>query len=191
MAIQVEAYDSTNLDAPSFVKEISVRAPDGTHLSIHPTKNWLHTNNIYYKAFNASDFKSKNILGGTYYVTVTPFVGTAITETDSLYATFLPVATITSPGDTETNVAATPTFYWTAVPGATHYRLRLWNNTRDEPVYWYYNKVLTTDFNSVAMPPGALKPGCEYELRIEARSGSQDLDLRSQSDSVTFTTGNW
>jgi hypothetical protein len=56
-------------------------------------------------------------------------------------------------------------------------------------VYWYYNKGLTTDFNRVTMPPGALKPNCEYKLRIEARSGSQDLDLRSMSDWVYFKTG--
>ena len=190
MGINVEVYDSTYLDPPSLVKQISVKAPDGSVLSIHPTNNWLHTNGVYYKGFYASDFKYGKIPGGTYHVTVTPFSGSAITESDSVIATFLPVASINSPVNDET-VGATPTFRWTAVSGATHYRLRLWNNTRNEPVFWYYNRILTTDFNTVTMPPGALKPNCTYQLRIEARSGSQDLDLRSQSDWVTFKTGSW
>jgi hypothetical protein len=163
-------------------------APDGSVLSIHPTNNWLQTNSVYYRGFYASDFKYGKIPGGTYYVTVTPFSGIAITESDSATAFFLPVATITSPGNDDT-VSATPTFTWTPVSGATHYRLRLWNITRDEPVYWYYNKGMTIDFNRVTMPPGALKPNCEYKLRIEARSGSQDLDMRSMSDWVYFKTG--
>lgn len=191
MCIQVEVYDSTNASPPSIVQTIRVTAPDGSVLNIHPTKDWLHPANVYWKEFYASDFAGNAIPTGYYSVTVTPYSGTAITEKDYAAATFLPIATITSPVNGATGVAATPTFTWTSVSGVANYRLRLWDLTVNEPVYWWFTNQFITDFNRATMPPGALKPNRRYQLQIEARGGSQDIDSRSKSSWVTFTTGSW
>jgi hypothetical protein len=124
-------------------------------------------------------------------VKVTPKAGTAITETDTVTNKLLPVSTVTYPTDGSTVAVSSPTLTWTAVAGATHYRIFLSNGTLDEPVYGWWESQMRTDFTSFKMPVGDLKPNTMYYLRIEARAGSQDLDQRSRSDFVKFTTGSW
>jgi hypothetical protein len=158
---------------------------------MHPTKDWLPYDRGYWKVLYASDFKGGKIPAGTYGITVVPKVGTAITETDTVTAAFLPTPVITYPASGTSGLGATPTIRWNAVAGATHYRVWIWNNSWNEPIFWCWDKQAHTDFTNFPIPDGELKPNCEYRVRIEARAGSQDLDMRSRSDWVTFTTGSW
>jgi hypothetical protein len=176
---------------PDFVKGIRVTAPDGSIFRLDPKKDWLPYDRAYWKAFYATDFVSQTIPGGTYLVRVTPLSGEAIEEADTITASFLPTPTVTSPIGGATGVTATPTITWTAVPGATYYRVLLWNNSWNEPVYWTWEKQARTDFTNFTISAGDLKPNCQYKLRIEARSESQDMDMRSRSGFITFTTGSW
>lgn len=193
VALFIEVYDTVYSHPPDFVAAITVKAPDGSILSLDPLKDWLTPDQGFYKAFYASDFVSAAIPGGKFTVTVTPATGTSIKEFDNINAAFLPLSTITYPGNGAINIPATPTLTWTEVAGAAHYRLLLWDNTFNEPVYWYFNPArnLHTDFVQHTIPKGVFKPNHQYKLRIQARSGSQDTDARSESDWVTFTTGSW
>ena len=199
MDFRIDAFDTVYEHPPAFVKTISIKAPDTSVLSVHPQKDWLPYNRYYWKSFYATDFVTKNIPGGIYTVTVTPFVGTAIAESDTVANSFLTVSTITSPINGAINVLPTQIFKWTNVWGtaippktsAGYYRVMLWNKTLNEPVYWHWGIQLNTNFNTLTMPPGILKPKSNYQLRIEARTGSLDLDKRSRSNWFKFTTGVW
>lgn len=186
----IHVADTTHADPPNFVSKIDVNAPDGSVLSLHPTKNWHPYEHNYWRVFKAEDFDTETIPGGIYYVTVTPISGSPITEGDAVPASFLPFTTITQPVEGGT-VGATPTFKWRAVTGASYYVVLLWNKTWNEPVFWLWERQLHTDFAGVTMPPGVMKPNCDYELSIEARYYSQDLDKRSRSIPVNFKTGSW
>jgi len=177
---------------PSFVKTITVNAPDGSVFQLDVNKDWLNQDHAYWKALYAANFISKTIPSGTYSVTVYPLSGSGIKESDSVDASFLPISTVTFPTNGSTNVPATPKLTWTTASGAANYRVLLWDNTWNEPVYWMsFGNQVRTDFTYFTIPAGVLKPGHQYKLRIEARAGSQDMDKRSRSDFVTFTTGAW
>lgn len=193
VALYIEVYDTVYSHPPDFVASITVKAPDGTILTIDPLKDWLTPDQGFYKPFYPENFDSQTIPSGKYTATVTPVSGTSIKESDTIEAAFLPLATITYPNNGDLNVTATPTLTWTEVAGATHYRLLLWDNTWNEPVYWTFNSARNfhTEFIQHTIPKGVFKPNHEYRLRIQARSNSQDTDARSESDWVTFTTGSW
>jgi hypothetical protein len=191
LSVFINVYDNHNYRGPDFVSSIRVYAPDGSEFAIHRSKDWLQYDRGYFKALYAADFSSRAIPTGTYRITVTPLVGSAITETDTLTASFLAPPTITFPANGALGVVEMPTIRWNAVAGATNYRIYLWNNSWNEPVFWSWDKQIIADFTSFTVPRGELKPNCQYRLRIEARSDSLDLDRRSRSDYFTFTTGNW
>jgi hypothetical protein len=178
--------------APTYVKDITITAPDGSTFSLDPANDWLMTDWAFYKRFLATDFKSGTIPSGTYKATVISNSGTTIAETDTIAATFISVPTITYPTAGQTGVPAMPTLKWTAVKGAKFYRVVLWVNGWD-PVFNYYDarNNLQTDLTSVRIPKGALKPNTQYKLQIQARGDSNDLDRRSNSSWVYFTTGSW
>jgi hypothetical protein len=189
--VWMQVSDNHNHHGPDFVKDITVTAPDGSIFKLHPAKDWLPYDRGYWKAFFAADFKGGIIPGGTYRVTVVPLVGSGTTESDTVPLAFLPIPVVTSPAPGATGVTATPTLSWNAVAAATYYRIQLWNISWDEPVYWTWDKQARTDFTTFKIPVGELQPNCQYKFRIEARSGSQDLDMRSRSNWVTFNTGTW
>lgn len=192
LSVYLTVNDDARLRGPDFVKGIKVTAPDGTVLRLDPQKDWLPYDRCYWKAFYASDFVTKTIPGGAYLVKVTPISGSFIERSDTVSANFLPVPKVTSPTKGEAGVTATTTIEWTSVAGATYYRVLLWNNTWNEPVFWTWDsKQARTDLTHFALSAVELKPNCQYSLRIEARSNSQDLDMRSRSNFVTFTTGSW
>jgi hypothetical protein len=192
LCVWLTINDDAYLRGPDFVRGIRVTAPDGTVLRLDPKKDWLPYDRGYWKAFYASSFVTKTIPGGTYLVRVTPVAGSFIERADTVAANFLPVPTVTSPANGAAGVTAAPTITWSSVAGATYYRVLLWNNTWNEPVFWTWDsKQARTDLTRFALSAGELKPNCQYSLRIEARSTSQDLDMRSRSNSVTFTTGSW
>jgi hypothetical protein len=189
----IQVFDSVYSRGPDFVKSITIKAPDGSLFSVDPRKDWLHTDQAYWKTLFASNFPGKKILGGTYSVTVYPNSGSGIFEADSVALSFLPVSNVTFPANGATGIVQTPTFTWTSVSGAYYYRLMLWDKTNNEPVYWTFSfgPQMRTDFNYFAVPPGVFKPNRDYTFRVEARSAAQDLDARSRSNWVNFRTGSW
>jgi hypothetical protein len=193
VALYIEVYDTVYSHPPDFVATISVKAPDGTILTIDPLKDWSTPDQGYWKPFYAGQFDSLAIPSGKYTVTVTPVSGASIKESDTIEAAFLPLSSITYPSNNEVNVTATPTLTWAEAVGAAHYRLLLWDNSWDEPIYWYFNPARNfhTEFTQHTIPKGVFKPNHQYRLRIQARANSQDTDARSESDWVTFTTGSW
>lgn len=178
---------------PDFVKQITITAPDGSVFSIDPGKDWLINDQAFYKNFLATDFKSGIIPGGTYKATVVSTSGSSISDTDSIFPVFLTIPSITYPSSNQTGVPAMPTFRWTAVGSAKYYRVQLWNASTDEPVFYYYSdrNNFQTDLTYAHVPKGVLKPNNNYRLQIQARSNSQDVDYRSQTAWVNFTTGSW
>lgn len=190
MQIHVQVFDTVFSRGPDFVDSITVAAPDGSVLSLHPSADYLHHENAYFRAFDASFFKKGKIPGGTYSVMVTSLSAEVKKESDWVDASFLDRPSVTSPSPGET-VDETPTFTWTAPPGATYYRLWLWDTSVNEPVYWWFSQQLRTDATSVTIPRGALKPNRQYSVRVEARSDTLDMDKRSRSVWVNFSTGSW
>jgi hypothetical protein len=191
ICVWIEVFDYEDRHGPSFVKSITIRAPDGSMFSLHPAKDWLPYDRAYWKTFYASDFKGGAIIGGNYRVTVEPLVGSTISEINYLPGAFLPTPVVTSPAPNATGLGPTPTIRWNPVEGATHYRLLLWNNTWNEPVYFFWERQAWTDLTSYTLLLGDLQPNCTYKFRIEARSNAQKVNQRSRSNWFTFKTGSW
>jgi hypothetical protein len=193
MSVSLTVYDDNNYRGPDFVKSITVNAPDGSVFSLHPVKDWLPYDRVYSKNFYATDFKGGKIPGGTYKVTVVPLVGSTIDDVDVVTTppSFLPIPVVTAPASGATGIGSTLTIAWKLVAGATYYRVQVWNNTWNEPVYWSWDKQALTNLTRFKIPLGELQPNCQYKFRVEARSSSQDLDMRSRSDWFTFSTGSW
>jgi hypothetical protein len=191
--VWISVYDYHNSRGPDFVRSITVTAPapDSSVFTLHPSKDWLQYDRGYWKALRATDFRTGTIPSGVYRITVTPIEGTAISENDTITIDFLPTPVVTNPAPGASNLGERPTFRWNGVAGATFYRVILWNRTRSEPVYWYWDKQAHTDLTTFQMPRGELKPECEYQLRIEARTDGLDLEKRSRSDWIIFRTVNW
>lgn len=178
---------------PNFIRQISVSAPDGTVLSLDPDKDWLPTDFAFHKVFRNPDFIGGRIAGGTYRATVTPVSGAAIVETDVVAASFLSIPVVTYPTANQTDVPARPRITWDAVPNATFYRVMIWNVDWREPVWHYYDSrmLYQTDLLFAQVPTGILKPNTRYEIQIQARGDSNDLDRRSQTAWIPFRTGTW
>ncbi len=183
--------DTNNQNPPDTITSITVTAPDNTVFTMNTVNNWFPYDRIFYGTYQADDFNSNRIPSGTYRVTVTaPEYNLQITETDFVTASVLTPPVITDPTDGAT-VGKDHVFWWTTVPGATYYRVLLWNEDWDDPVFWWWDRQFRTNHNGVMFPNGVLKPGIQYKIRIEARDGSQDMDRRSRSDWIYFTTSNW
>jgi hypothetical protein len=192
LMITVDVRDNQLSHPPDYVTEIKITAPDTTVLYLHPTNDWLPWDKIYYRGFVASEFVSAIIPGGNYSLRVAHKSGSVITnQKDSVAASFLAPAELTYPTANATGVGETPTFRWNTVKNATFYRIGLFNNTWGEPVYYTPCQVNETDFTSYKIPIGDLKPNCNYKVRIEARASSQDMDMRSRTQWINFTTANW
>jgi hypothetical protein len=191
MSVSLNVYDDNNYRGPDFVKSITVNAPDDSVFSLHPVKNWSPYDRVYSKNFYATDFKGGKIPGGTYKVTVVPLVGSTIEEEDVVTLSFLPIPVVTAPASGATGIGSTLTIAWKSVDKATYYRVQVWNNTWNEPVYWSWDKQALTNLTRFKIPLGELQPNCQYKFRVEARSGTQDLDMRSRSDWFTFSTRSW
>ena len=183
--------DTVSKNPPDDIESISVTAPDGTVFTMTTANNWLQYDRGYWQSYHAEDFNTDVIPGGEYKVLIKgKKFSLEIEETDTVDATFLEVPTITSPTD-GSSVGRTPLIEWTAVPGATHYRILIWDEYSNEPVYWFWRRRFYTDHNVCLLPLGDLRPDGYYRLRVEARAGSQDLDKRSRSDWIYFYTNHW
>ena len=114
-----------------------------------------------------------------------------INESDYNDGSVLDPPAFTNLTNEQTDVPKDHIFYWTAVSGATHYRVLIWNEDWNEPVYWFWDRQFRTNHAACMFSNGDLKPNTQYKIRIEARGGSQDLDKRSRSDWINFTTSSW
>jgi len=187
MNFWIEVFDTVKKNPPEFVSSITVTAPDGTVLNMHPVKSWLPLDRGYWGRLYANDYiGAKSFAGGTYKCKVVGKAGATIVDTDDVARSFLPIPKITNPSDGAGGVSKTATLRWKAVAGAKQYRVLLWDNSWNEPVYWFWGKRLYLDQLSWKIPLGDLQSGHSYQLRIEARASEQDTDKRSRSDWVSF-----
>lgn len=189
MNFWVEVLDTEKKNPPEFVDSIKITAPDGTVLNIDPLHNWLPFDDGYWARLMDGDYVgSVPFVGGNYKCEVTGKAGIKITKIDNVNGSFLPTPSITNLSDGDVNVSLTPIIRWGRVIGAKRYRILLWDETWNEPRYWFWKKVVYTDKPKWKFPPGVLQLGHDYTIRIEARAGSQDTDKRSRSDWIFFTT---
>ncbi len=187
--VWVDVKDSNLAHAPDFVSKIQIIAPGGTTLNLNTKRNWLPFDRGYWGSFKDSDFSGGSIPNGTYRAVVTDIVGKKITVLDkNIKRSSLPIPKITYPSEGATLGSDSPTIRWDRVSGAQVYRVLLFNETWNEPVFWFYNQTAFTNNNRFALPAGSLKPNCTYRLRIEARDGIQDTERRSRSGWMNFET---
>jgi hypothetical protein len=190
MNFWVEVFDTVKKNPPTFVATIKITAPDGTTvLNLDPVQDWMPYDKGYWGRLYAGDYDADEIAKGIYKCEVTDEGAKTITKTDVVKSNllFLDPPTVTYPTDGATNVELMPKIKWNRVAKAKYYRILLWDESWDEPRYWFWEKKAFTDSKYFEIPKGELKLGNEYRLRIEARSGDQDMDKRSRSDWINFT----
>lgn len=190
--VWIEVHDTEYKNTPENISSIEVEAPDGSIFPLTVVDHWQPLDKGFWCGFTADDFPSRTIPAGQYIITVVPKKGYTISKTDFIDATFLPVPEVTFPVEGAV-IGNNPTFRWNPVSGATHYRVQLWNESWNEPVYWYFgnNSKVYTELPGFMVPSYQLKPNTNYRLRIEARFDNNDTDKRSRSDWITFSTDNW
>lgn len=180
--------EDTSLRPPDAITSLTVTAPDGTVFDM--TEDcWLDLSKEFWNAYTKEQFKSQNFPSGVYTAKVVDKTGKTLSQSDSLTIGFINAAAVTYPANGATGVPLTPQIKWSAVAGAQHYRLLLFNNSWGEPVYWKFpinTKNVYRNFFTV--PAGDLKPNCQYRLCIEARDSDKNMNKRSRSQWFTFTT---
>jgi hypothetical protein len=189
----VEIRDTESKNPPDVVKSIKVTAPDDTVFEMTTTHNWYSIDKGYYAAFTADEFNSQVIPDGIYRVEVKAYKwGLTITQEDYCDATLLDLPVITDPIPGST-VGANHVFWWTAVAGASYYRVQLREAGSDNFIYGdssHKHRFLTA-LNACIFPLGDLKPDRHYEIRVEPRNDTLDMDKRSRGDWVEFFTSHW
>jgi len=193
MFFWIEAYDSEYKNPPDFVDSITITAPNGHEYPITTVAHWSYLDRGYYASLDAASLGAATFQPGTYTLTVK--AGTVTLQATDVVnpIVFLRAPTVTYPAEGATGVPEQPTIKWSAVPSAARYGIRLWNTTRNEPLYsdWYGIESIYTNTTHFTIPKGVLKPNCSYRLLIQARSNLQDTDSRSYSKWVNFATGSW
>ena len=187
MNFWIEVYDTVKENPPDFVASIKITAPDGTELNLDPVHDWFPYDKGYWNKLYAGDYDVDPFATGAYKCEVTHNGGSTITKTDYVSGTFLDPPTVTYPADGAVDVELMPTITWRRVAGAKYYRILLWDESWNEPRYWFWRKKAFTDRLYFKIPNGELKLGNQYRLRVEARSNDQDMDKRSRSDWIYFT----
>jgi len=190
LCVALHFKDDEFAHPPDYIKAIRITAPDGSVFFLDLSKDWMPWDPSYYRGFGPADFKGQVIPNGTYTVKVIPEVGNAISQTDVVKNTFLPIPVLTYPTEGLTDVPETPVITWEPVTGATSYEIRLFNVSWQEYVYYYPDKKFP-GYTSYEMPRGMLKPNCNYRIQILARAGGQDMDMRSRTAWINFRTGSW
>ena len=174
------------------VESVTIIAPDSTNFILDLFETYDRTTGdkgFWFKAVE-SDFDGEVWPSGVYVVEVKDInSGKTITQKDRLNISWLSIPIITWPTE-GAMVGPTPKLNWAKVPGAERYRITMWDNTWDEPVYSGLNSELRLDVSltSFKIPRGTLKPDHNYSWRVEARDGLQDRDRRSRSILVNFDT---
>lgn len=186
--VQIKVVDDTEKHPPNVVTSITINIPGGGSLDMDPLTTWTQNINCFFASFNAIDYFSGTIPSGRYSVTVEDSQGVSYTISDYVNANPILPTTMSWPPDGST-VSTTVTLGWPAVGGANYYRIKVWDVSGNQPIYWHYPGLkLHTNHNRFQFPQGVLQSGRNYRVRIEARTENQDLDRRSYSDWVNFST---
>jgi len=171
---------------PARVTSIIVTAPDGTTFD---TLRWFDQDYGFYTGRKyAGDFDGGVIPSGVYTVDVQDKNGQTFTATDEVNINFLAVPVVKNPTDGSTLSTLTPTLKWKEVPGAEVYRIHLWNESWNEPIWWWRENKRYCNQNKFKMPKGVLWSGFNYRLQIQARDTLKDTDNRASSNWVYFDT---
>ena len=185
LSVWVEATDSELKHPPDFVDSITVEGPDGS-VELDLATSWFDQDGGFYTYI---PFASP-ITDGVYTVTIVGGATTIICR-DRVNGTLLDVPSITFPSEGAT-LGPTPLFRWGAVSGAKYYRIWLYDISAGEWVYCSWSgRRRQTNLSKFQMPLHVLKPNRNYRMRIEARSDALDLDKRSRSDWLNFSTRSW
>lgn len=175
---------------PSEISLIQITA-NGTTIGIDPYQAQDALSNSYFITADSAQFGTP--FPTKYTISVTDNQNKKISQIDYIPAVALTAPVQSWPTDNATINNSSPSLGWQAVPNAHYYRVMLWDNTWDQPVFWNFNGLptLNVDGTFVKLPLGVLKPNHQYKWRIEARANEQDTDRRSRSAWRTFTTGTW
>jgi len=193
VGFSVEIFDTESKNPPDVVISIKVIAPDDTVFELTTVHNWYTIDKAYWASFTADEFDSQVIPSGIYRVEVKAIkYGITIKQEDYCDATFLDLPVITDPIGGST-VGPSHIFWWTAVAEATYYRVQLREAGSDNFIYGSseHKQQFKTSLNACMFPPGDLKPDGHYEIRVEPRGDSLDMDKRSRGDWVEFYTSHW
>ena len=184
----ITVRDSVYKHMPNYVDTIVITAPDGTVLNLDPVLDYLPYDRGYWGRLFVGDF-----IGGVFptgdYTCVVTAGNVTLTASDYVRNSFLRPPLLIEPLDQAVDVELTPLIKWGNVPNATHFRVLLWNEDGNEPVYWFWDQQMRKDIRNFRVPAGMLKPYTNYRLRIEARDSNPDLDRRSRCAWINFTTG--
>lgn len=190
--VWVEVASDAHLSPGAYVTGITLIDPLNRTIAINPATSW----DQFGKGFGFIIPRTHTYWGGvipsgTYKVKVTDAYG-SITASDTIDNVPLAVGAVTYPVNAQTGVLQTPVLRWSAVAGATHYRIHLFDVTASLPVYSYADGLKNdTNFTFFTVPKGVLRPNHQYRIYIEARAGYPDPDKRSLTNQITFTTATW
>jgi hypothetical protein len=188
IAFWVEVTD-TILSPPLAVTSMIVTSPDATTFNLMDNRWWFEQDRGFYSGRKyAGDFNGGVIPSGTYSVEVWDLWGITLTATDQVTVNFLDVPVITFPADGSTLADLNPVITWTPVAGAETYRIHLWNDTWNEPIWWWGGKRVYCNQPPFMIPKGVLWSGMSYRLQIQARDSLKDTDNRATSIEITFNT---
>ncbi|MBU1744486.1 MAG: dockerin type I repeat-containing protein [Proteobacteria bacterium] len=176
---------------PANIASVRVTYPDGVTTQDLRLDSVVSSTqaNYYTRVFHPDPLQDR---AGNYTFTVTDFDGNSVQATDNLIVTILPFPVNLSPGAGAVVVGTKPTIRWDPVPGASWYRVRIYDGW-DTQIY--RSNVLTT--NSFTIPDELLlQMNTTYSYTVYAyrEPTTENLSNRSLSDygSVTerrhFTT---
>ena len=180
-----DLVDTKGLNGPDAVNSVTVTAPDGTVFDL--TGTWSEWQKQYFGRYTAT-------VGGTFKGTVEYGVNSkkTLTASKALPKTlsFLPLPNVTNPlpDGTTTVDSLTPTITWDKVTGAQFYCLELWDQSSNQPVYYFPHNRIHVYRLSFTIPAGVLRPKTNYGVRIEARDSDKNLTKRSRTAWINFKT---
>jgi hypothetical protein len=187
IAFWVAVFDTVRRP-PNSVTSMIVTAPDATTFDLMANFWWFDAGGGFYSGGKyASDFLTSTIPSGVYTVEVQDAQGTTIIATDEVTVNFLSTPRIRYPQDGSTVSSLTPTLRWRPVPGAEGYRIHLWRDSWDEPIWWWGGKRMYSNANRLKIEKGVLWSGFTYRVQIQARDSLKDTDNRTSSPWVYFS----
>jgi hypothetical protein len=148
--------------------------------------NLYRYNSAFEAAYEAWLGTDPTAVAGEYVFTVTDPDGHSATATDTLVVEPLPI-----PDQNTFNVISevtSPVFTWDPVPGASRYRIRIWDENWN--IVWNGYQMLQSDM-SYTVPPGILLPHTFYFSQLFAWDDFEgfDVDNTSSSNHIAFNTG--
>ena len=173
---------------PENIRSVEITFPDGT------TKHTLKFDNREttwgWNYFEDETYTSPEMIqAGTYSFTVTDFqnntygpVTETLTQTDIDAAADFGWPTLLAPADWSEVGTTTPTVSWTAVAGASYYRVRLFNAYSPTSEIFLSPEITGTSY---AVPGGLLQPNRTYRVRVYAFREPIGADVDVYSASTT------